>query len=270
MIHHIVKIAIHLHKYQHDEHLRAVVQFMIDKYNKYKKNIPNLYSIAFILDPRAKIKGFTKVLRKLNSLFNVDYTNKLLETRALLFKMYNRYAMHGSVRLKRVVPASLSGKKRTAWTDIYDDDDELDIGAGCASLPPNLDQSRGVSATSLLQAASALNSSELATYLDLDTVSQLDDDFDLMQWWHEHKLTYPVLSILAKDIFTVPVSTISSESTFSTTGRIIEEHRRWLNPETMEALTFIKEWENVESRLQHMVEDKELKEAFKALYLDIY
>jgi hypothetical protein len=35
MIHHIVKIAIHLHKYQHDEHLRVVVQTMIDKYNKY-------------------------------------------------------------------------------------------------------------------------------------------------------------------------------------------------------------------------------------------
>ena len=269
MIHHIVKIAIHLHKYQHDEHLRTVVQPMIDKYNKYWKNIPDLYSIAFILDPRAKMKGFTKVLRKLHSLFNHDYTNKLLDTRALLFKMYNRYdAMHGSVRLKRVVPSSLSGKKRTAWADIYDDD-ELDLGAGCTSLPPNLDQSRGLSATSLLQAASAPSSSELATYLDSDTVSQLDDDFDLMQWWHEHKLTYPVLSILAKDIFTVPVSTISSESTFSTTGRIIEERRRRLNPETVEALTCIKDWENAESRLQHMVEDKELEEAFEALYLDV-
>ncbi|XP_066333587.1 zinc finger BED domain-containing protein RICESLEEPER 2-like [Miscanthus floridulus] len=204
---------------------------MIDKYNKYWKNIPNLHSIAFILDPRAKIKGFTKVLRKLNSHFNVDYTNKLLDTRALLFRMYNMYdAMYGSVRLKRAVLASLSGKKRTAWADIYDDD-EFDIGAGCSFLPPNLDQSRGVSATSLLPAASASNSSELASYLDSDTVSQLDDDFDLMQWWHEHKLTYPVLSILAKDIFT--------------------------------------DWENAESRLQHMVEDKELEEAFEALYLDV-
>jgi hypothetical protein len=242
---------------------------MIDKYHKYWKNIPDLYSIAFILDPRAKIKGFNKVLRKLNSLFNVGYTNTLLDTRALLFRMYNRYdAMYGSVRLKRVVPTSLSGKKRTAWADIYDDD-ELDIGAGCSSLPSNLDESRGVSATSLLHAASASNSSELASYLDSDTVIQLDDEFDLMQWWHEHKLTYPVLSVLAKDIFTVPVSTISSESTFSTTGRIIEERHRRLNPETVEALTCIKDWENAEARLQHMVEDKDLEEAFEALYLDV-
>jgi len=210
------------------------------------------------------------VLRKLHSLFNIDYTNKLLDTRALLFKMYNRYdVMYGSNRLKRVVPPSLSGKKRTAWAEIYDDE-ELDVGAGCSFLLSSLDHSRSVSATSLLQAATASsNSSELASYLDCDTVSQLDDEFDIMQWWHEHKLTYSVLSVLAKDILTVPMSTISSESTFSLTGRIIEERRRRLNPKTVEALTCIKDWENAETRLQHMVEDKELEEAFAGLYLDV-
>jgi hypothetical protein len=39
----------------------------------------------------------------------------------------------------------------------------------------------------------------------------------------------------------VSVSTISSEATFSTTGRIIEERRRRLNPETVKALTCIKD-----------------------------
>ena len=100
------------------------------------------------------------------------------------------------------------------------------------------------------------------------TVSQLDDDFNILHWWHQHKLTYPVLSTLAKDIFSVPVSTISSETTFSTTGRIIEERRRRLKLEAVEALTCIKDWKAAESRLQHMVEDKELVEAFEELYLD--
>ena len=67
----------------------------------------------------------------------------------------------------------------------------------------------------------------------------------------------------------VPVSTISLESTFSLTGRIIEERRRRLNPETVETFTCIRDWENVETRLQRMVEDKELEEAFAGLYLDV-
>ena len=52
------------------------------------------------------------------------------------------------------------------------------------------------------------------------------------------------------------------------TGRIIEERRRKLKPEMVEMLTYIKDWEAVEARLQHMVEDKELEEAFEEFYLD--
>ena len=52
------------------------------------------------------------------------------------------------------------------------------------------------------------------------------------------------------------------------TGRIIEEQRRKLKPEMVEMLTCIKDWEATEAWLQHMVEDKELEEAFEELYLD--
>jgi hypothetical protein len=73
---------------------------------------------------------------------------------------------------------------------------------------------------------------------------------------------------MAKNILTVPVSTISSESTFSMTGRIIKERRRKLKPKMVEILTCIKDWEATEVRLQQNVEDKELEEAFEGLYFD--
>ena len=98
-------------------------------------------------------------------------------------------------------------------------------------------------------------------------MNHLDDDFNILDWWHQHKLTYPVLSIMAKDILTVPVSTISLESTFSMTSRIIEERRRKLKPKMVEMLTCIKDSEVVKARLQHNVEDEEL-EVFEELCLD--
>ena len=73
---------------------------------------------------------------------------------------------------------------------------------------------------------------------------------------------------MAKDVLTISVSTISSESTFIMTDRIIEERRRKLKPEMVEMLTCIKDWEAAEARLQHMVGNKELEEAFEELYLD--
>ena len=82
MIHYLVKIAIHLKKYANDSHIRPVVQPMIDKYNKYWRDIPLPYSFAFILDPRAKMKGFNRVLRRLGNLTGTDYTTYQLITRA--------------------------------------------------------------------------------------------------------------------------------------------------------------------------------------------
>jgi hypothetical protein len=51
-------------------------------------------------------------------------------------------------------------------------------------------------------------------------VAAYEDDFDILNWWHEHKLTCPILSIMARDIMFVPASTTSSKSTFSLSGRI--------------------------------------------------
>ena len=79
-------------------------------------------------------------------------------------------------------------------------------------LAATLSIARDTSATTLLQAASSSASiaSKLISYLHCDTISHLDDDFNLLNWWHQHKLIYPVLSIMGKDVLTVPVFTISS------------------------------------------------------------
>ena len=73
---------------------------------------------------------------------------------------------------------------------------------------------------------------------------------------------------MARDIISVPVSTVSLKSYFSLTGRIIEERRRRLSPETVEMLTCIKHWELEEKREQHAVDNQELEDSFQNLYLD--
>ena len=76
------------------------------------------------------------------------------------------------------------------------------------------------------------------------------------------------MSIMARDIISVPVSTVSSECCFSLTGKIIEERRRRLSPETVEMLTCIKDWELGEKREQHDVDNQELEDSLQNLYLD--
>jgi hypothetical protein len=277
ILHNIIEIAGHLNSYENDNLLRSVVVPMKDKFFKYWRDIPMLYSIAFIMDPRAKMRGLTNALVLLSNLSATDYSPYLTEVRAELTTMFNKYNdKFGAVRLQRAEQPVSSGKKLTAWGKIFGNatgSTSSSFGSGTSSStlmpPPSL--SRRTSATALLQAANtgaAALGSELSAYLDSDTVNQFDDDFNIITWWHEHKRTYPVLSILAKDVLSVPVSTISSESAFSLTGRIIEERRRRLSPEMVEMLACIKDWEAGEARAQHAVEDKDMEAAFEDLFID--
>ncbi|EXC11174.1 BURP domain-containing protein 3 [Morus notabilis] len=52
------------------------------------------------------------------------------------------------------------------------------------------------------------------------------------------------------DIFSIPVSTVSSEQAFNTTRRILEERRNALQRDIVEALVCIKNWDRADQRLQ--------------------
>jgi hypothetical protein len=110
--------------------------------------------------------------------------------------------------------------------------------------------------------------SELSTYLDSDSLNQYDESFSVLNWWQDHKRTYHILFVLVKDIMTILVSTISFESAFSLSGRLLDDRRRSLTPAHIERLSLIKDWEQDDARQQHNTENKELEEMIENLFLD--
>ncbi|XP_066358138.1 zinc finger BED domain-containing protein RICESLEEPER 2-like [Miscanthus floridulus] len=256
VLHHILEIATHLHAAERDQNFRTIAAPMKLKFLKYWEDIPLLYSFAFILDSRAKMKGFFNVLELLAESTGKFYSSYYADVKTELYKLFNKYeTKFGAARSQRVAqPSAHSGKKKQAWERIFGGRG----GAGVVGPGPACSPS----------SSSPCAVSELSAYLDSDCVTAYEDDFDILLWWRDHKLTYPILSILARDIMSVPVSPVSSESCFSLSGRILEERRRRLLPENVEMLTCIKDWELGARREQHEAEDPELEEAFKNLYLD--
>ena len=230
-----------------------------------------LYAFAFILYPRAKLRGFSNILRLLSRQSGTDYSLYYTCVKSELFTMFNKYDVKfGAVRQQVPPPPPVTGKRKQNWGLIYGSDSNSEFSYPGSSTP-NL--AAGTSASALLQQAhssAGLSSldTELSSYLDSDTLQKFDEDFNILNWWHEHKLSYPILSILARDVISVPVSTISSESAFSLCGRIIEERRRRLAPEMVEMLLCMKDWELGEARGQHSTQDEDLEKAFEGLYLD--
>ncbi|XP_055961833.1 zinc finger BED domain-containing protein RICESLEEPER 1-like [Mercurialis annua] len=88
---------------------------------------------------------------------------------------------------------------------------------------------------------SSTRRSELEVYLSEDLVED-DDDLEVLCWWKHNALRFPVLSRLARDILTVPISTVASESAFSAGGRVLDSFRSSLTPKLVEALICTEDW----------------------------
>ena len=78
--------------------------------------------------------------------------------------------------------------------------------------------------------------SELDSYLDehrLDHTMELD----ILSWWKVNQNRFPSLSNMARDILSIPITTVASESCFSMGGRILTKWRASLKPENAQVTT---------------------------------
>jgi hypothetical protein len=114
VIHHILEFASHLHEHEHDTNLSVVVVPMKAKFMKYWKSIPMLYSFAFVLDPRAKMRGLYNVLELLSQSNNYNYSTYFADVKTELYKLYAKYeTKFGAARPSRTTHQSgMTGKRK--------------------------------------------------------------------------------------------------------------------------------------------------------------
>ena len=58
-----------------------------------------------------------------------------------------------------------------------------------------------------------------------------------------------MLSIIAHDVLTIPVSTVASEAVFSAGGRVVSKKRCNLVPDVIEAGICVKDWKIADKRM---------------------
>ena len=190
---------------------------MQTKFEKYwgegEKNNHLLY-VAVVFDPRKK-------LRFLKFSFSEIYGNAVAEVmvdkvKNLLFKLYNFYTSIHSPYVQ-----DQSGSERT----------ELESDA---SDPYVMIHSRY---ERFLQVEQSLEK-----YLAENCDGRKDVNFEILEWWRDNCNRFQVLSKVVKDVLAVPVSTIASESAFSTGGRIVDPFRSALSPLMVQNLVCSQNW----------------------------
>ncbi|KAK4411769.1 putative AC transposase [Sesamum angolense] len=84
--------------------------------------------------------------------------------------------------------------------------------------------------------------SELDSYLNEEIEIDESPSFSITEWWKLHTPRFPILARLARDVLVMPISTVASESVFSTEGRIIDYFRASSTPKMAQALICCQDW----------------------------
>ena len=83
---------------------------------------------------------------------------------------------------------------------------------------------------------------EVDKYLLEASEDPANPKFNVLDWWKENCLRYPILSKIARDVFAVPASTVASESAFSLGKRVVDPFRSSLTPQMVECLVCMSDW----------------------------
>ncbi|KAG6719082.1 hypothetical protein I3842_04G185800 [Carya illinoinensis] len=80
--------------------------------------------------------------------------------------------------------------------------------------------------------------SEVQRYF-MEEVEVPNPAFEICIWWKANSIKYPILSRIVRDVLAIPITTVASESTFSTGGRVLDAFQSSLSPSTMIFLALV-------------------------------
>nr|GMC86818.1 zinc finger BED domain-containing protein RICESLEEPER 2-like [Ipomoea batatas] len=197
--------------------MRNMAVQMFAKFEKYWSAFSLILAIAVILDPRYKIHFVDWSYKRLYGHDSMEF-KKVKES---LFSLYNEYA--DKISRRHVSSDYMNLGNDSVGTGSNDDDFEEFDNYECAEF------------------GGSRNKSELEMYLDEQRIDR-KADLNILHFWKGNQFRYPQLAAMARDILSIPVSTVASESAFSAGGKVLDQYRSSLKPEVVEGIVCCKDW----------------------------
>jgi len=215
-----------------DLFLSNVAKSLQDKFHKYWKNSCLILAVAVVMDPRFKMKlvefSFTKI-------FGEEAPVYIRVVDEGIHELFHEY-------MTLPLPLTASYAEDGNIVNVETEDKQ-----GVNHIISN----NGLSDFDvyIMETTSQQMKSEIDQYLEESLLPRVQD-FDVLGWWKLNHLKYPTLSKMARDILSIPISTVSRESVFDLVPKEMDAYRCSLRPETVEALICTKDWLQHQESLQ--------------------
>ncbi|KAG2710559.1 hypothetical protein I3760_04G033100 [Carya illinoinensis] len=211
--------------------LSGMAERMQTKYDKYLgqvEKINRLLFVAVILDPRVKLAVIEFWANSVLGLVKASSFITALKTD--LNDLYNHYSNSGRPSSATITSNLIS----TPPSDDFSPDGALRPRHRSYNIMSEYHQF--VTLRNIMQCTS-----EIEQYF-MEEVETPSAVFQILTWWKANSTKYPILSRIARDVLAIPITTVASESVFSTGGRVLDAFRSSLSPSIMEALVCTQNW----------------------------
>uniref|UniRef100_A0A7N0VBJ8 BED-type domain-containing protein n=1 Tax=Kalanchoe fedtschenkoi TaxID=63787 RepID=A0A7N0VBJ8_KALFE len=229
-----------------DVFLSSVGSKMRARLDKYWSKCGLVLAISAVLDPRFKMK---LVEYYYPQMYAGESSNRINDVSSSLRNLFNGYSVSpswSSVDQSSVLPissvpsSSNDARDRLRGFDKFVNE-TVQSNMPFAVVDNRRDRLKGFD--KFLHETSQTQStiSDLDKYLE-EPVFPRSFDFNILNWWKVHTARYPILSVVARDVLAIPMSTVAPQLVFSSGGKVLDHSRAALSPDTRQALICSHDW----------------------------
>ncbi|CAA3016985.1 zinc finger BED domain-containing RICESLEEPER 1-like [Olea europaea subsp. europaea] len=204
-----------------DDFLCSMALKMKNKFDTYWSKCSLVLAVAAILDPRFKMK---LVEYYYPQIYGGDAPHHMKEVSDGIRELFTEYSI---------------------GTTTLDKESARAGGSLDSTSNSSRDKLKGFDKFLYETSQNQSMTSDLDKYLE-EPVFPRNNDFNILNWWKVHTPRYPILSMMARDVLGIPMSTLGQEVAFSTRGRVLDHHRSSLSPDLREALLCGQDWLHME------------------------
>ncbi|XP_054796727.1 zinc finger BED domain-containing protein DAYSLEEPER-like [Prosopis cineraria] len=232
-----IEILLNEHMMSDDSVLQEMASKMKDKFHKYWSDYSMILALGTVLDPRMKFE----VIEHYYPLIDPIHGHAKIETiKYKLIYIFDQYKEMSGTSSSPTTQSSLGPGTSSNHQSFVGSHNIVEKGRDEKKA---LFQVYGDFLRVKIRDASSITKSELDYYLKEATLDlNAFIEMNVLDYWKNNQHRFSILSKIACDVLSIPITTVASESAFNIGSRILTKYGSSLLPENVQALVCTRNW----------------------------